>query len=87
MPTMAIPSPTRRCLPLAALGLLSTRAQATVLLAAPDCSVSGNSLQCRLAGVLNFLTIAAALLAVLLVGVIVLAVRSVRNNKRDKDRQ
>ncbi len=65
---------------------MAAQAHASTLLIAPDCSASGNSLQCRLAGVLSFLTVAAALLAVLLVAVIVLAVRSYRNSQREKDR-
>jgi membrane protein implicated in regulation of membrane protease activity len=68
--------------------LSAGRAHASLLLSTPDCSAAANSLQCRLTGVLSFLYIAGVLLAVLLLLVIVLAVRSYRRASRntDKDR-
>jgi hypothetical protein len=62
--------------------LQATPAHAALLLT-PDCSASGDSLGCRLTGVLSFLYVAAALLAVALVLVVVLAVRSYRRKNDD----
>jgi cytosine/uracil/thiamine/allantoin permease len=66
------------------LTLAATHARAAVLISDPDCSASANSFNCHLAGVLSFLYVAAALLAVVLVLVIVLAVRSYRRRSDDK---
>ena len=80
----------RRWYCLAALcvaALASGPAHAAQWLASPDCSASGNSLDCRLAGVLSFLYIAAAVLAFALLLVVLLAVRSFRQRSRsDKGR-
>jgi H+/Cl- antiporter ClcA len=68
---------------MAALGLLVPHAQAALLLA-QDCDASRNTLDCHLAGVLSFLYIAAGLLAVVLLLVVVLAVRSYRRKNDDR---
>jgi H+/Cl- antiporter ClcA len=66
----------------AAFGALVPHAHAALLLA-QDCDASGNTLDCHLAGVLSFLYIAAGLLAVVLLMVIALAVRSYRRKDDD----
>jgi hypothetical protein len=72
-----------RLAPLAVLAIAAAPARAAHWLASPDCGVSTDSLNCRLAGVLSFLYVAAALLAFVLLLVIVLAVRSFRRRAND----
>jgi hypothetical protein len=67
---------------LATLFLLQASPAHAALLLTPDCSASGESLGCRLTGVLSFLYVAAALLAVLLLLAIGYAVRYYRKDKR-----
>jgi hypothetical protein len=50
----------------------------------PDCSASGDTLKCDLLGFLNFLYAAAGVLALVLIVVVVLAVKSYRKNRNDE---
>ena len=69
---------------LAALVLLPAQAHAALLLDR-DCGAFRNTADCRLTGVLSILTVAAVLLAVVLLLVIVLDVRSYRRkDEHDK---
>jgi len=47
----------------------------------PNCSASGTTVNCRLLGLLHFLYGAAGILALVLIGVVLLAVRFYRRNK------
>ena len=62
----------------------SRRMHASALSFAPGCSASGNDIKCYLAGVLSFLSVVAVVLAVLLIGIIALAVKSYRKSKIDE---
>ena len=65
-----------------ALAASATRyMHASTYLFAPDCSTSGKPLKCYLSGILNFLDVAAAILGILLIGVIVVVVRIYRKTK------
>ncbi len=59
-------------------------AHASAISSVPDCSASGDSMRCYLAGVLKFLYAAAGVLLVLLIGVVAVAVKSYRKNKDDE---
>ncbi len=83
LPSIRHPS---RFAALAVTAVAALRAHASLLLAARDCGASGNSLDCRLADVLSFLYVAAALLALVLMLVVVLAVRSYRRTSNNGDK-
>jgi hypothetical protein len=57
---------------------------ALALSSVPDCSAFGGGLRCDLLGILNFLYAAAGVLAVVLLAVVALAVKSYRKNKDDE---
>jgi hypothetical protein len=57
---------------------------ASAISSVPDCSASGDGLRCYLAGALKFLSAAAGVLLVLLIGVVAMAVKSYRKNKDDE---
>ena len=52
-------------------------------LASSNCSASGDSLMCGMLGLLHFLYAAAGILALLLIVVVALAIKSYRKNKDD----
>jgi uncharacterized membrane protein YkgB len=65
-----------------ALALSLTRiAHASTLIASPDCSANGDSLNCRLQSVLHFLYGAAGVLALILLIVIAAAITIYQKNK------
>jgi uncharacterized membrane-anchored protein len=65
-----------------AFSLWSARvAHAASALLTPDCNASGDTLHCHLLGFLHFLYAAAGLLALVLLGVVLLAFRFYRRNK------
>ncbi len=82
-PTIRRPS---RFAVLAILAVAAVRAHASLLQSVNDCGASGNSLDCHLADVLSFLYVAAGLLALVLLLVIVLAVRSYRRTSNNGDK-
>jgi hypothetical protein len=57
---------------------------ASALMFTRDCSASGNAIKCYLSGVLSFLFVVAVALAVPLIAVIALAVRSYRKSKMNE---
>ena len=85
---MGTHSPIRRRLPfavpatLAAVFLLRASPAHAALLLTSDCSASGDSLGCHLTGLLLFLSIAAGLLAVVLLLAVGYAVYSYRKDNR-----
>jgi hypothetical protein len=62
-------------------------AHAATLTLAPDCSVSGDSLNCHLQSFLHFLYIVAGVLAFILLLTAYMAIHSFRQNKNDKIRR
>jgi hypothetical protein len=66
----------------------SRLAQAATLsatfLSVPDCSATGGGWACYLPGILRFLSVIAIILAVILVGVIALVIRSYLRMKNDQ---
>jgi hypothetical protein len=74
----------RRFPSLLALGFAasaSSLARAAALSSVPDCSATGGGWACYLPGILRFLSVIAIILAVILVGVVVLAIKSYLKTK------
>jgi hypothetical protein len=72
---------------LLALGFAATASrsmQAAMLFSVPDCTAAGGGWGCYLPGILRFLSVIAIILAVILVGVIALAVKSYLKTKDDE---
>jgi hypothetical protein len=55
------------------------------LLSTPDCSVQGDSLQCRLLGILHYLYVAGAVLAVIFLVVLIVAIRAWLSSRNSSD--
>lgn len=68
---------------LALIALDTQYMHASTSLFAPDCSTSGDPLKCYLSGILSFLDVAAAILGILLIGVIAVVVRIYRKTKEN----
>jgi hypothetical protein len=72
----------------ALLALALTRvAHASTVTLVPDCSVSGNNLNCHLQSFLHFLYVAAGVLAFILFFTTYIALRAVRQNRNQKIRR
>jgi hypothetical protein len=72
----------------ALLALALTRvAHASTFTLVPDCSVSGNNLNCHLQSFLHFLYVAAGALAFILFFTTYIALRAVRQNRNQKIRR
>jgi hypothetical protein len=73
---------------LLALGFAATNSrfiQAAMLFSVPDCTATGGGWGCYLPGILRFLSVIAIILAVILVGVVTLVIKSylrMRNNQK-----
>lgn len=87
---MIVDSTTRRRSQTAALLIaaasVSRAAHASATVIAPDCTASGDGFGCRLLGILNLLYAAAGVLALVLIVVIIVAVKSYRKNNRIDER-
>ena len=72
---------------LLALGFAATNSRfmhASAFLSVPDCTAAGGGWGCYLPGILRFLSVIAIILAVILVGVVALAVKSYLKTKDDE---
>ncbi|QMV17692.1 hypothetical protein GOB94_02490 [Granulicella sp. 5B5] len=62
-----------------------SQALLATLLTTPDCSVQGDSLQCRLLSILHYLYVAGAVLAVIFLVVLIVAIRAWLSSRNSDD--